>query len=511
MLNELDSSKTKQELIAELSVLKNKIKKLEKSESQQKPTEMELQKSEYHYRQLAEDMPALICTFLPDSTLTYVNKAYSELFQKRPDELVGQKFLYFLPDEATRENVRRQYMALTPENPVMTYEHEVIVSDGTSQYHWHRWTDRAFFSDNGPISHFQSIGQDITERKQASARDRVAREVLELLNRPQGSTDTVRDILQLIQKNSGFEAVGIRLREGDDFPYYETNGFSEDFIRAERYLCARDEEGKIIPDGQGNPVLECMCGNILCGRTNSALPFYTEGGSFWSNSTTKLLASTTEEYRQARTRNRCNDEGYESVALIPLRTGDKITGLLQLNDRRSNQFTPEMIRFFEGLGASISVALFRKRVGEALTAESLQLQETNTALRVILQRREEDQKEIERKITTNIQKLVLPNLEKLRGLGLNDIQANCLDIVAANLQQVASPFLQNLAACFADFTPREIQVANMIRQGKTSKEIAAIFNSSIRSVDFHRDNIRKKLGLSHKKFNLRTFLMKLSE
>jgi PAS domain S-box-containing protein len=153
----------------------------------------------------------------------------------------------------------------------------------------------------------------------------------------------------------------------------------------------------------------------------------------------------------------------------------------------------------------------RKQAEEKLAVESHHLAETNTALRVLLQRREEDQKEIERKILANIKKLVLPNLEKLRSLKLNDIQATCLDIAAANLQQVISPFLQNLTARFADFTPREIEVANMIKEGKTSKEIANIFNTSIGNVDFHRDNIRKKLGLSHKKSNLRTFLMKLSE
>jgi PAS domain S-box-containing protein len=152
----------------------------------------------------------------------------------------------------------------------------------------------------------------------------------------------------------------------------------------------------------------------------------------------------------------------------------------------------------------------RKQAEEKLAADAHQIQESNTALRVLLQRMKDDQQEIEKKITTNIRKLVLPYLEKLRGLKLNDLQANCLETVTANLQQVTSPFLQNLATCFADFTPREIQVANMIREGKTSKEIAHILNTSIGTVDFHRDNIRKKLALSNKKSNLRTFLMNLS-
>jgi PAS domain S-box-containing protein len=153
----------------------------------------------------------------------------------------------------------------------------------------------------------------------------------------------------------------------------------------------------------------------------------------------------------------------------------------------------------------------RKRAEEALTAESLRLAETNTALRVLLERREEDQQEMERKILTNVKTLVLPHLERLRSLRLSEVQESCLDMAVANLRQVTAPFLRNLAVRFTDFTPREIQVANLVRKGKTSKEIASLFNISVRSVEFHRDRIRKKLGLNQKNCNLRVFLMNLSE
>ena len=96
-----------------------------------------------------------------------------------------------------------------------------------------------------------------------------------------------------------------------------------------------------VRDSRGNPVLECMCGNVLCGRFDPALPFFTPKGSFWTNGTSELLASTSEADRQARTRNRCNGEGYESVALIALRHGGETLGLLQLNDRAKGRFTPE--------------------------------------------------------------------------------------------------------------------------------------------------------------------------
>lgn len=204
------------------------------------------------------------------------------------------------------------------------------------------------------------------ERKRAQTRERLAREVLELLNRMEGATETIRSILLLVRKSMDFEAIGIRIREGDDFPYSETKGFSENFLHTERFLCRRDEAGGIVRDAQGNPVLECMCGNVLRGRTDASHPFFTTGGSFYINSTTDLLASTTENELLSRTRNRCNGEGYESVALIPLRSGTEIIGLLQFNDRRRNRFTAETIHFFEGLGASIGIALMHKQAEERL-------------------------------------------------------------------------------------------------------------------------------------------------
>jgi PAS domain S-box-containing protein len=245
-------------------------------------------------------------------------------------------------------------------------------------------------SVTGEIIGAIGIVRDITERKRAEGLVLLAREVLELLNRPEGSADTVRDILQLIKNNTSFEAVGIRIREDDDFPYYEANGFSEDFVQAERYLCARDEEGKIIRDTEGNAVLECMCGNILCSRTDPTLPFFTNGGSFWTNSSTDLLASTAEKDRQARTRNRCNSEGYESVALVPLRSGKEIIGLLQFNDRRRNQFTEEMVHFFEGLGASIGIALSRRRAED-------ELRESEEKYRTIIENMHEGYYEVDSK------------------------------------------------------------------------------------------------------------------
>jgi PAS domain S-box-containing protein len=156
------------------------------------------------------------------------------------------------------------------------------------------------------------------------------------------------------------------VQEGNDYPYYESRGFPEEFILAENRLCACDEAGRPVFDSDGNPVIECMCGNVICGRFDQAKPFFTAKGSFWTNSTTELLASTSETDRQARTRNRCNGEEYESVALIPLRLGEERLGLLQLNDRQKGRFSPESIALWERLADQLAVALAKFLVDEAL-------------------------------------------------------------------------------------------------------------------------------------------------
>ncbi len=221
----------------------------------------------------------------------------------------------------------------------------------------------------------KAIRHDELERHQ-----RLSTQILELLNRSSEMSNQIRDILLAIKRFFGFEAVGIRLRKGEDFPYYEVSGFNADFIAAERYLCAKNERGELSRDSEGNAILECMCGNVICGRTDPSRCFFTEGGSFWTNSTTRFLATTTEKDRGARARNRCNSQGYESLALIPLRSGKESIGLLQLNDSRPNMFRPEMIHNYEKIGASIGIALQQEKAASELDRAHRQVEARASAL-----------------------------------------------------------------------------------------------------------------------------------
>jgi PAS domain S-box-containing protein len=210
-----------------------------------------------------------------------------------------------------------------------------------------------------------AVARDITERKRLEEERELSLNVLARINSSPDLRTLLREVTGLLRDSTGCDAVGIRLRDGEDFPYYETAGFPPAFVTAENKLCATEPTGELRRDSQGSPVLECMCGNILCGRFDPAKPFFTERGSFWTNSTTKLLASTTEADRQAPTRNRCNREGYESVALIPVRTGGATFGLLQFNDMRPDRFTPEKIAHLERIADHLAASLARWQAEQA--------------------------------------------------------------------------------------------------------------------------------------------------
>jgi PAS domain S-box-containing protein len=206
-----------------------------------------------------------------------------------------------------------------------------------------------------------AFARDISARKRADEERDATVRMLRLINQPNGLDALMREVSLLLRDWSGCTAVGIRLKDGDDFPYYDTRGFPPEFVELERHLCKRDRNGQVARDAAGNPALDCMCGNILCGRFDPTKPFFTAHGSFWSNSTTRFLASTTEADRQGHTRDRCNGEGYESVALVPLRVGEATFGLLQFNDMRKDRFTPERIALLERLGDSLAVAISQRQ------------------------------------------------------------------------------------------------------------------------------------------------------
>jgi DNA-binding CsgD family transcriptional regulator len=139
--------------------------------------------------------------------------------------------------------------------------------------------------------------------------------------------------------------------------------------------------------------------------------------------------------------------------------------------------------------------------------EYLELKEANISLRVLLKQRNDDQLAFEQKIVSNVTELVLPYILKLQETQLDPKQRSYLCIVETNLEDIVSPFVQKLQTKFLRLTPMEVQVANLVKHGQTTKEMSTVLNLSVKTIETHRRNIRKKLGINNKKANLRSFLL----
>lgn len=155
----------------------------------------------------------------------------------------------------------------------------------------------------------------------------------------------------------------------------------------------------------------------------------------------------------------------------------------------------------------IQEALEKKEV--ELRSERERLEETNIALRVLLRQRDEDKKRIEETIYVNVDRLVLPYVEQLLQGRLSEKQQTLTEVIDTNLRDIVSPFLRSLTTVHTMLTPQEIEVANLVRSGRSSKEIAEVLGISVSGVDFHRKKLRQKLGLTNSAKNLRSYLLSL--
>jgi len=137
------------------------------------------------------------------------------------------------------------------------------------------------------------------------------------------------------------------------------------------------------------------------------------------------------------------------------------------------------------------------------------LEEVNTALRVLVERRDEDKKELEERVLMNVKELVVPLLEKVREGRLDSKQTTYLDVLESNLNNIISPFSRTLSSKHLGLTPTELRIANMIKEGRKTKEMARLMNLSPRTVESHRESIRKKLGIKNRRANLRSHLLSI--
>ncbi len=327
--------------------------------TERKRAEDALRESEETFRVHIENSFDVIFTLNNEGTFVFISPAWEQRFGYPTSDAIGKSFASFVhPDDVA---------------PLFDYLKRVLTtgrSETSPAYrvrHAHggwRWlvANSTLYINTKNERQLIGVGRDVTERKQAEAYREIGQEVLQILNEPGDFQDAIHRVLDALKTRTGIDAVGIRLRDGDDFPYFAQKGFSKDFVLTENTLIEHAADGGVCRDKDGNVSLECTCGLVISGKTNPANPYYTQGGSCWTND----KADTPFQDTRLHPRDRCLHDGFQSVALVPIRNKDRIVGLIQLNDQRKGRFTLDTVEILEGIAAHIGAALMRKRAEEEL-------------------------------------------------------------------------------------------------------------------------------------------------
>lgn len=243
-----------------------------------------------------------------------------------------------------------------------------------------------------------------------------------------------------------------------------------------------------------------------------------------------VVSDTRKEARHFKKVGQTINLELRAIISVPMRINGTVIGTLQVVDHQVGRFDPSNRGVLEALAGASAIAienarLFdeadreiqrRKRIEQRLTKKqqqlidkSVALEEVNTALNVLLESRQKDRIQMQDRIVANVKDLVMPFLETLSHSRLDEKQVACVEIIQANIADIVSPFLRRIPLPFFDLTPREIQVADLVRKGKTTKEIALILNASIKTIEAHRNRLRRKLNLTHQRIRLSDYLAAL--
>jgi PAS domain S-box-containing protein len=419
-----------------------------------KKTKELLRESEERYRALAENSRVGIWQTTLDGYIIYINPAMCQMLEiKNPKELHGKTYDFFF-NEKNREIVKRN-LAKREKGISSTYEVELIGKKGTKRNVMISGAP-IFLSDDNIHS---AIGTftDITFRKKAE--------------------ETLRESEENFRTLAENANDGILIASG-----------------AETYVYANKQAAEIT----GYSISELLKKTIKdlshpvdFEKTKERYRKIISGKPFQKMYKTRIIHKNGKEIPIEVTSAKSNWKGRDADIVIIRDLTERVKTEKALKkahndlDRRVKERTKE------------------------LEIKTKNLEEINTAMRVLLTKREEDKKELEYNMLSNVIKLINPYLEKIKKTKLDSQQKTFLNIMESNLQDITSQFAHKISLRELNLTPTEIQVANMIRHGNSSKEIADVMNVSIRTIAAHRRNIRKKIGLNQKRANLRSYLLSL--
>jgi PAS domain S-box-containing protein len=445
----------------------------------------ELRKSEKTFRNIFENATEGIFQITPEGHFLSANPAFARIhgYDSLEDFVTNVVDIEQLHVEPER---RHEYIVLLhKEGHVRDFEFKMYRKDGSVT--WTSANARAIRDETGAVLCHEGTVQDISQRKRAEAQLLIQRNLALELARISSVDEALSLCLGTALQVSDMDCGAIHLRNPDtgDLEMAIHKGLSEKLANRFSLLKAHSEIWSLATQ-QRNVVF-----SLTEYVTDAVRPYVSKDGIrsaimvpvFYKGQVIASMNLGSHKVDPAR------NHGWPTLELIAGQLGNILV----------------RIQALEQLEKEIEM---RRQAEKALEAEHLSLQEANTALKVLLKHREEGMTELEEKFVSNVKQLVLPHVEKLKQGRLEPLQATTVDSIEASLKEILSPFLNNLRGF--NFTPRQLEIAILIKEGRTTKDIAELLHVSTEAIDLQRFLIRKKLGLNKEKADLRSCLLSLT-
>lgn len=432
---------------------------LEMQNTELRRSQLELEESRDEYTRLYDFAPVGYFTFDELSQIQNANLTGATLLASLRSKLIGRKFTSFVAPDSQDEFYLHRRKVLES-NVNQTCELKLEKQDGANFY---AKLDSVSI-ENGVENkeHIRTVLTDISNEKHA----------YELV---QDSEKKLRQIFnQMVSAYALTEVIFSESGKPSDYKYLEVNRAFEEYTGKQR----RQVIGKTL------------------------LEVFPETEQHWIQSFGEV--ALTGNPGQIENYHRGLDK-YFFVSSFRPRLGQVTFTFIDITERvRLEEAMQVAYADLEKKVAARTADL--NRANKKLKLRTMSLSESNTALKVLLKQREADKSELEEKVFLNIRELILPYLEKIKNGNIGPQESTYINIIESNIKDIISPFVRNFFLRMYRLSPTEIQVLNLIKQGKTTKEIAGSMNVATSTIDYHRHNIRKKIGINNRKVNLTSYL-----